>query len=51
MKLYKKSENFKKKEIIDLKIRLKIFNRNNKVYKNKIIPLKTLVNIDSSSRQ
>ena len=51
MKLYNKSENFKKKELIDLKIRLKIFNRNNKVYKNKIIPLKTLVNIDSSSRQ
>ncbi len=51
MKLYNKSENLKKKELIDLKIRLKIFNKNNKVYKNKIIPLKTLANIDSTDRQ
>ena len=51
MKLYKKSENFKKKEIIDLKIKLKIFNRDNKVYKNKIIPLKILGNVDSTDRE
>ena len=29
----------------------KIFNKNNKVYKKKIIPLKILANIDSTSRQ
>ena len=51
MKLYDKSENFKKKELIDLKIRLKIFNKNNKVYKNKIIPLKILTNTVSTNRQ
>ena len=51
MNLYNKSENLKKKDLIDFKIRLKIFNKNNKVYKNKIIPLKILANIDSASRQ
>ena len=50
MKLYNKSENFKLNELIDLKIRLKIFNKNNKVYKKKIIPLKVLANLVSTSR-
>ena len=50
MKLHNKNENLKINEIIDLKINLKIFNKNNKVYKKKIIPLKTLANIVSTSR-
>ena len=33
-----------------VKINLKIFNKNNKVYKKKIIPLKILANIVSTSR-
>ena len=36
---------------LDGKINLKIFNKNNKVYKKKILPLKILANIDSTSRQ
>ena len=52
MKQYNRNENLKINEIFDLKINLKIFNKNNKVYKKKIIPLKILANIDSSaSRQ
>ena len=51
MKQYNRNENQKINEIIDLKINLKIFNKNNKVYKKKILPLKILANIDSTSRQ
>ena len=51
MKLYNKNENLKINEVFDLKINLKIFNKNNKVYKKKIIPLKILANINSTGRQ
>ena len=51
MKLYNRNENLKINEIFDLKIDLKIFNKNNKVSKKKVIPLKILANLDSSSRQ
>ena len=50
MKLLNRNEYLKIDKLIDLKINLKIFNKNNKVYKKKIIPLKTLANIDSTSR-
>ena len=51
MKQYNRNENLKINEIFDLKINLKIFNKNNKVYKKKTLPLKILANIDSTSRQ
>ena len=51
MKQYNRNENLKINEILDLKINLKIFNKNNKVYKKKILPLKILANIDSTGRQ
>ena len=51
MKLFNRNDNLKINEIFDFKINLKIFNKNNKVYKKKIIPLKVLANIDSTSRQ
>ena len=51
MKLFNRNENLKIDEIFNFKINLKIFNKNNKVYKKKIIPLKILANIDSTSRQ
>ncbi len=50
MKLLNRNEDLKIDKLIDLKINLKIFNKNNKVYKKKIIPLKTLANINSTSR-
>ena len=50
MKLHNNNENLKINELVDLKINLKIFNKNNKVYKKKIIPLKVLANIVSTSR-
>ena len=50
MKLHKKSENLKINDLFDLKINLKIFNKNNKVYQKKIIPLKVLANLVSTSR-
>ena len=50
MKLHDKNEDLKINELVDLKINLKIFNKNNKVYKKKIIPLKILANIVSTSR-
>ncbi len=50
MKQYNKNENLKNNKIFDLKINLKIFNKNNKAYKKKIIPLKILANLDSTSR-
>ena len=51
MGLYNKNENLKINDLVDLKIYLKIFNKNNKIYKKKIIPLKILANLDSTSRQ
>ena len=51
MKQYNRNESLKINEIFDLKINLKIFNKNNKVYKKKILPIKILANIDSTSRQ
>ena len=50
MVLNNKIENLKINDLVDLKINLKIFNKNNKVYKKKIIPLKILANVDSTSR-
>ena len=50
MKLHNNNEDLKINELVDLKINLKIFNKNNKVYKKKIIPLKVLANIVSTSR-
>ena len=50
MKLHKRKEDLKINDFVDLKINLKIFNKNNKVYKKKIIPLKVLANIVSTSR-
>ena len=50
MKLYKRNEDLKINELGDLKINLKIFNKNNKVYQKKVIPLKVLANLISSSR-
>jgi hypothetical protein len=50
MKLHKRNEEFKMNDLVDLKINLKIFNKNNKVYKKKIIPLKVLANLISTSR-
>ena len=51
MKLFDRNENLKINELFDFKINLKLFNKNNKVYKKKIIPLKILANIASTSRQ
>ena len=51
MVLNNKIENLKINDLVDLKINLKIFNKNNKVYKKKIIPLKILANLNSTSRQ
>ena len=50
MKLYNRNENLKFNEIPELKFNLKIYNKNNKAYKKKIIPLKILANLDSTSR-
>ena len=50
MKQYNRNENLKINEIFDLKINLKLFNKNNKVYKKKTIPLKVLANLVSTSR-
>ena len=50
MKSYNRNENIKNNELVELKIDLKIFNKNNKVYKKKIIPLKVLANLISTSR-
>ena len=50
MKFHNRNQNLKINEFVDLKINLKIFNKNNKVYKKKIIPLKTLANLVSTSR-
>jgi len=50
MKLHKRNEDLKINNLFDLKIKLKIFNKNNKVYQKKIIPLKVLANLISTSR-
>ena len=50
MNLHNKNEVLKINELVDLKINLKIFNKNNKVYKKKIVPLKVLANLVSTSR-
>ena len=50
MKLHNRNEDLKINDLINLKINLKIFNKNNKVYKKKIIPLKVLANLISTSR-
>ena len=50
MKLHKIKEDLKINDFVDLKIDLKIFNKNNKVYQKKIIPLKVLANLVSTSR-
>ena len=50
MKFHNRNENLKINELIDLKIDLKVFNKNNKIYKKKIIPLKILANTHSTSR-
>ena len=42
MKQYNRNENLKINEISDFKINLKIFNKNNKVYKKKNYTLKNL---------
>ena len=51
MRIYNKHENLNINDLADLKIYLKIFNKNNKIYKKKIIPLKILANLHSTSRQ
>ena len=50
MKLHKRNEDLKINDLADLKINLKIFNKDNKVYQKKIIPLKVLANLISTSR-
>ena len=50
MKLHNRNEDLKINDLINLKINLKIFNKDNKVYKKKIIPLKVLANLVSTSR-
>ena len=50
MKFDKNNEILKVDDLIDLKIDLKIFNKNNKIHKKKIIPLKILANLNSTSR-
>ena len=50
MKLHNRNEDLKINDVINLKINLKIFNKDNKVYKKKIIPLKVLANLVSTSR-
>ena len=50
MKLHKRNEDLKINDLTDLKINLKIFNKNNKVYQKKINQLKVLANLISTSR-
>ena len=50
MKLHNRKEDLIINDLADLKINLKIFNKNNKVYQKKIIPLKVLANLVSTSR-
>ena len=50
MKLHNKNKHLKINELDDLKFNLKFFNKNNKVYKKKLMPLKILANLASASR-
>ena len=50
MKSINRIENLKINKLVDIKVNLEIFNKNDKVYKRKIIPLKTLANLNSTSR-
>ncbi len=50
MKFHKNKEILKVDDLVDFKIDLKIFNKNNKIHKKKIIPLKILSNLNSTSR-
>ena len=50
MKLNKSNKMLKLDHLVGLKIDLKIFNKNNKIYKKKIIQLKILANLNSTSR-
>ena len=50
MKSSNRIENLKINKLVDIKVNLEIFNKNDKVYKKKIIPLKTLANLNSTSR-
>ena len=50
MKSWNKNQHSKINELFEIKINLKIFNKNNKVYKKKIISLKTLANLVSAGR-
>ena len=50
MKFHKNNEILKVDDLIDVKIDLKIFNKNNKIHKKKIIPLKILANLNSTNR-
>ena len=45
-----RNEDLKINELVNLKIDLKIFNKNNQICKKKIIPLKVLANLASTSR-
>ena len=49
-RLLKTNENIKLNQLESLQIDLKIFNKNNKIYRNKIISLKNLANLPSASR-
>ena len=50
MKLHNKNKILKMNELVNSNIDLKIFNKNNKVYKKKVIPLKILANLASTGR-
>ena len=50
MKLHNRNEDLKINQLVDFKINLKIFNKNNNVSKKKVIPLKVLANLVSTSR-
>ena len=49
-RLLKTNENIKLNQLETLQIDLKIFNKNNKICRNKIISLKNLANLPSASR-
>ncbi len=49
-RLLKTNEKIKLNQLETLQIDLKIFNKNNKIYRNKIISLKNLANLPLASR-
>ena len=49
-RLLKTNEKIKLNQLETLQIDLKIFNKNNKIYRNKIISLKNLANLPLTSR-